>query len=140
MEIMRTFTNNEYDNSECPICNENINESFTTSCCKQIIHKECMDKCLQSTKGACPYCRKLQNVMEIITETPELDNDNNINQVRFITFQCTPCKIFLCNILILIGFIAWSLTYQITANKKLLRGYQNCYNYSRCNVSDNVFG
>ena len=125
------------NNMECPICNEEIHDIFTTSCCNQIIHKECLDKCLKTTKGCCPYCRNIQNITHVITEIPPLNNIQNSNnhEIRFIMCRCTLCKVLIVNVIFIISIVSWLLSYQISANKRLLREYNRCTKYPFCNVN-----
>ena len=134
MEIIRVMTDT---NMECPICNENIHDIYTTSCCNQIIHKECLDKCLKTTKGCCPYCRNVE--IQFITEIPEvnnIENNNNTNlEIRLIMCKCTICKVFIVNVIFILAVVSWLLSYQILANKRLLREYR-CNKYPYCNVTN----
>jgi len=154
MEIMRTINDNsEMNNTECPICNEYMYDSFTTSCCNQFIHKECLDKCYKTTTQnelCCPFCRNVQ-IIEVITEIPEHYNDNNNdnnydlnhesnnNEIRFIMrCRCTICKVIIVNVIFIIAIVSWLLTYQILANKRLVRKYYNCKKYPYCNNTNVV--
>ena len=72
---------------ECPICLELINTSenteyeFKTECCNQVIHEDCFNKSLVSTKGKCPFCRTERNL--IITVNNELfNNEITINNIQ----------------------------------------------------------
>jgi hypothetical protein len=157
MEIMRTITD-----TDCPICNEVIHDIFTTSCCNQLIHKQCLDKCRKTTsikEVCCPYCRtiqnvqNIQNVIEVITEIqiPEIENyvdyesyesyesyenHNNNNEIRFIMWcKCTICKVVIVNVFFIIVIVSWLLTYQILANKRLLKEYR-CSKYPYCNITN----
>jgi hypothetical protein len=48
------------ENSECPICLENINETgYYTEKCYKLFHKECLDKyCKNKANCVCPMCRR----------------------------------------------------------------------------------
>lgn len=41
---------------ECCICYYNLDTYITTQCCRQYIHKTCLDTCL-SLNNMCPFCR-----------------------------------------------------------------------------------
>ena len=41
---------------ECSICYYNLDTYITTKCCRQYIHKSCLDACL-SLNNRCPFCR-----------------------------------------------------------------------------------
>ena len=43
-------------NIECSICYYNLDTYITTKCCRQYIHKSCLDSCL-SLNNTCPFCR-----------------------------------------------------------------------------------
>jgi hypothetical protein len=156
MEIMRIVTdNNEMNNIECSICNEYLYDGFTTSCCNQFIHKECLDKCRKTTAKnelCCPFCRNVK-IIEVITVLEDdnnnnnnnnnnINNNNNVNyesnnnEIRFIMgCRCTICKVFIVNVIFILAVVSWLLTYQILANKRLLRGYRcNKYPYT-CNLN-----
>lgn len=51
-------------NFRCIICLELAKEKAETPCCKQLIHQECWDKCLES-QNRCPHCRtQVRNFQE----------------------------------------------------------------------------
>lgn len=41
----------------CPICFESMNDNYTTYCCKQKIHKHCLEESYNITNHTCPICR-----------------------------------------------------------------------------------
>lgn len=48
----------ENDSSECcPICFEPVNDNYITYCCKQKIHKQCLEQSYNITNHTCPICR-----------------------------------------------------------------------------------
>jgi hypothetical protein len=65
--------NNTIINNECAICYNYLfkNNTTFTFCCKQKIHKKCLDECY-SINNRCPFCRTNgnQNIQNIILINP----------------------------------------------------------------------
>ena len=56
----------------CPICLEHITNRQQTSCCKQDIHKDCLQRWI-SISNTCPICRKC-----IIEEEEDIESQIHI--------------------------------------------------------------
>jgi hypothetical protein len=90
--------------SECPICFED-GPDMTTDCCKQCIHKLCLEQC----KKSCPFCR---------TVTIEIEKEVPVTHAgRYERFCVAFCFVF-C-ILFIIG-VCTGMTFAIIENKKIL--------------------
>ena len=111
---------------ECPICLDSIIDENKTECCNQEIHKECLNKSLESTKGDCPFCRRKFNLVLIVNN--ELFNNEiiintfhniQINQPRRIDgleiIKCCFAFIFTC-LMIFVLFVLPSLYAIIAIN------------------------
>ena len=73
----------ECDQQDCPICNEEFNETdSTTTPCKHIFHEQCLTKWIKIS-NTCPMCRKnleessldslTNRIMVMTQELEELD-------------------------------------------------------------------
>jgi hypothetical protein len=121
---------NEYNNNnnqlvECPICFEIIDNNYTTNCCKQLIHKECLDKC----NYTCPFCR--QKVNGSIIDIPEYYQNNNHHEIevrisRYIRWRKYLFILFCC---FLVGWVPGILVYQVEQNNKFIKKNNITINY-----------
>jgi hypothetical protein len=94
--------------SECPICFENDPDT-TTDCCKQRIHKLCLEQC----KKSCPFCRVVTIVI-IEEEVPVSHAERYFNYERVCVMICFVfCFIFIIGITI-------GMTFAIIENKRML--------------------
>ena len=82
---------NTQEYQECPICTNDVININKTVCCRQIIHAECLQKCLL-LKNECPFCRSL------VIEIPE----NSLTPKNPINFCAITNSIICCLILSLV--------------------------------------
>jgi len=101
---MNNNTNNSILNNECAICYNYLFKRNTvfTLCCKQKIHKKCLDQCY-GINNRCPFCR-----------TNNQNNNNNI----FINQNHHNLNIILINpyyidYILLVIFSCLTITYLI---------------------------
>ena len=136
---------NTINTTECPICLDSIideNNENKTKCCGQLIHEECLNKSLESTKGHCPLCRKynfsktLHNNIHNIHNSSEnhIIQSNQIiinpnHEIRIIRFQFTIEKILFCFFCLAIAWIPPVIMHQVNENVKLMQRNQ-AMNYS----------
>ena len=93
--------------SECPICFENDPDT-TTDCCKQRIHKLCLEQC----KKSCPFCRAVTIVI-IEEEVPVSHAERYFNYERVCVMICFVfCFVFIIGISI-------GMTFAIIENKRI---------------------
>ena len=128
-----THTIIEFDYSlECPICfeyleNDTINNK--TSCCKQLIHEECLNKCL----NGCPFCRQkiVNNFPQNIIMSDDY-NHNNIHEieVRISRYLRWRKYFFILVCCFLIGWVPGVLVYQVEQNNILIKNNKNITNYN----------
>ena len=104
---------------ECAICAHYLTSEYKTECCNQLIHRECLNKCL-NMNNKCPFCRKVIN-LNIPENTQNIPELQNIQNIRVPVFKCTCCKVIICNVIFIILIVSWLLFYQIKANEILLR-------------------
>ena len=78
---------------ECPICTNDLININKTRCCNQLIHYECLQKCLL-LKNECPFCRSL------VIEIPE----DSLTSKEPINFCVITNSIICCLILSLVLF------------------------------------
>ena len=76
MEPLIDSSSENSDDNICSICFEKLDEEKgeikTMECCKQIFHKDCIDKWLSnySTSYNCPHCRK-----SLLSEEDKIDKE-----------------------------------------------------------------
>jgi len=57
---------------ECTICAYELRQNIlVTSCCNQLIHKNCFNNCLIYNNARCPFCREIRHDL-IIINIPEI--------------------------------------------------------------------
>jgi hypothetical protein len=122
------YNNNNQNNQvvECPICFEIIDNNYTTNCCKQLIHKECLDKC----NYTCPFCRQKVNGITII-DIPDYYQNNNHHEIevrisRYIRWRKYLFILFCC---FLVGWVPGVLVYQVEQNNKFIKNNNITINY-----------
>jgi hypothetical protein len=102
--------------SECPICFEDGPDT-TTDCCKQRIHKRCLEQC----KKSCPFCRAEHQVraviIEIETEHDEVPVTHARHYFRYERFCIILCLVF--SVIFITG-VCTGMTFAILQNKKIL--------------------
>jgi len=102
--------------SECPICFENDPDT-TTDCCKQRIHKLCLEQC----KKSCPFCRAVTIVIieTVHEEVPVSHAERYFNYERVCVMICFVfCFVFIIGISI-------GMTFAIIENKRMLLNARN---------------
>jgi hypothetical protein len=137
---------------ECPICSEDLINPFKTTCCKQKLHLECFEKCVNNN-SKCPFCRtshlfftdiQIQNDRQDIHEIHNIHEIHIIQNIRNIQIiQEIPsvyrrrftCLILLsCCYFLSIVWIPPVLYYQVH------QIYLNKYNYSNYNNITHHYG
>jgi hypothetical protein len=141
---MEYFPDSSYS-SECPICSEELINPFKTTCCKQNLHLECFEKCVNNN-SKCPFCRtshlfftdiQIQNDRQDIHIIQNIQNTIiNIQEIpvryysrRFNFIALVSCCCFLC-----VGWLPPVLYYQVH------QIYLNKYNYSNYNNITQHYG
>jgi hypothetical protein len=120
--------NNNNQLVECPICFEIIDNNYTTNCCKQLIHKECLDKC----NYTCPFCRqKVNGSNNTIINIPEYYQNNTQYEIevrisRYIRWRKYLFILFCC---FLVGWVPGILVYQVEQNNKFIKKNNITINY-----------
>jgi hypothetical protein len=130
---------------ECPICTEDLVSLFKTSCCKQQIHLECFEKCINNN-NRCPFCRETHYYftdIQIQNDRQDIQIINNIQNTiiniqsaeeiavtaygrRFNFLALLSCCCFLC-----VGWMPPVLYYQVQQN------YLNNYFNNNTNTNNN---
>jgi hypothetical protein len=56
----------ELEIDECPICAHDLEIHVTTQCCRQKIHRKCLDDSFAISNGKCPFCRTIHSTVIIV--------------------------------------------------------------------------
>jgi hypothetical protein len=96
--------------SECPICFEDDPDT-TTDCCKQRIHKLCLEQC----KKSCPFCRSVTLEIEKEHEVPVTHAQRYFSYERVCVMIC----------FVFIVGISIGMTFAIIENKRMLLNARN---------------
>ena len=95
--------------SECPICFEDDPDTIT-DCCKQRIHKLCLERC----KKSCPFCRSVTVEIEKEYQVPVTHAQRYFSYERCFIMSCMIfCLVFIIGVCI-------GLTFSVLKTKEIM--------------------
>jgi hypothetical protein len=67
---------------ECTICAYELHQNLlVTSCCNQLIHKNCFNNCLIYNNARCPFCRQIRHDLIVINIQEIIAYNNTWNNI-----------------------------------------------------------
>ena len=79
----------------CPICCEDMTDSyFIVYCCREKLHKRCLDSCYSVTNQTCPFCREDSQLKKVLIkfykQVEKEQNRDTIPRRLYINYTINP--------------------------------------------------